>query len=258
MSSPGMRRFAWVFKATGLPFVLAVQVVAASPDDLIRRGDRFDAQNKTLEALESYHEADKLRPNHADTLRRIAREYSQLMEDTSNRAEKKRLAALALDHALRARNLAPDNAQVRLNLAICYGKAAFLEPPRRRMQVSRVIYEEALAATQLDPSDPLAWHVLGRWQYEVANLNPALRAIAQTLYGRFPEASNEKAVEYLEKSVRLAPPTVLYHAELGRAYAALGEKEKAREQLEKALRLPDRAKDDAETKKRVREVLKSL
>lgn len=234
------------------------QAFGENPADLVRQGDQLDAQNRNSEAVELYLEAEKLRPDDPGILRRIAMQYSQMMEDAPGRSEKKRLGARALDYALRARNFAPDDAQARVTLAVCYGKVALIESPRQRMQASRRIYEEALAAAEMDPSNSLAWHILGRWQYEVASLNPALRGLVQGLFGRLPEASYSKAVEYLEKAVRLDPSTVLYHAELGRAYLATGEKEKAREEFAIALRLPVKSREDAEAQKRAREVLKSL
>jgi hypothetical protein len=45
---------------------------------------------------------------------------------------------------------------------------------------------------------------------------------------------------------------------LGRAYLALGLKEQARTELERGLSLPDREKDDPESKRRAREALAEI
>ena len=110
----------------------------------------------------------------------------------------------------------------------------------------------------IDPSSDYAWHVLGAWNYELAGLNPVLRAIAKVVYGGIPAASYEDAVTDFKKAVKIAPQRVSHHVELGRAYAALGQTELARTSLQKGLSLPSREKDDADTKERARVALKAL
>jgi uncharacterized protein HemY len=93
---------------------------------------------------------------------------------------------------------------------------------------------------------------------EVANFNPVLMALAQVVYGRLPDASNEKAIEYFSEAIVLQPRRVAHHLELGRAYLALGEKQRAREQFNNGLSLPSTEKDDENSKQRARASLKQL
>jgi Flp pilus assembly protein TadD len=65
-------------------------------------------------------------------------------------------------------------------------------------------------------------------------------------------------VKHFKKAVELAPQRVSHHVELGRAYAATGQKELARVELTKGLALPSREKDDPATKERGREALRKL
>jgi len=51
---------------------------------------------------------------------------------------------------------------------------------------------------------------------------------------------------------------VSHHVELGRTYAAMGRKDEARTELRKGLGLPNREKDDPESKRRASETLGSL
>ena len=95
-------------------------------------------------------------------------------------------AESALDAAKRAVAADPNNAQAHLSLAIVYGRIALNEPPRRKIEMSRLIKQEAETAARLDPKNDYAWHVLGRWNYEIANFNPLLKALAQAIYGKIP------------------------------------------------------------------------
>ena len=237
---------------------LALSAQAQSASDLLRSGDELDAKRRNQEAVEIYLKADAIQPNDAEILRRIAKQYSQQMVSESRSPENRELARKALDYALRAVKSDPGNANAHLSLAICYGKAAFLESARRRIEMSRLIREEADAAIRLDPGLDYAWHVLGRWNYELANFNAALRFLAAAIYGKLPDASNERAAECFEKAVAIQPDRVIHHVELGRTYAALGRKTDALAELKKGLSLPSREKEDNESKDRARKALIAL
>ncbi len=246
------------FAAAFLLAAAAALHAEETPDTLIAQGDAADLRNENSTALDLYLEAGSLRPDDPEILRRIAKQYAQLMVDAPRDSDKRALGEKALTTAERAAALGPRNAKARLSLAIVLGRVAFLEPPRQRIELSRRIREEALAATRLDPREDLAWHVLGRWNYELANFNPFLRSLAELIYGRFPDASNEKAAEYFQKAIAVGPPRAVNHIEYGRALAALGRNDEARRQFQKGLALPSADKDDEETKRRGREALRRL
>lgn len=247
-------------KPLALVLILALMSAshAQSVPELVAQGDALDAKNRNAEALEFYLKADAAKPNDAEILRRIAKQYSQQMVSESTTPANKALGRNALDYAKRAVAADANNASARLSLAICYGKVAFLESPRTRIEYSKLIKQEADAALRLDPSQDYAWHVLGRWNYELANFNAALRFLAETIYGKFPNASNERAAECFERAIAINPNRVIHHIELGRTYAALGRKEEARAALRKGLSLPSREKDDDESKQRGRKALDRL
>lgn len=236
--------------------LLVASTLHAQVPELITAEDALDQQNRNSEALALYIKADAKRPNDSEILRRISKQYAQLMLDATSSSEKAELGRSALDAARRAVAADPNNAQAHLSLAIVYGRIAFNEPPRPKIEMSRLIKQEAEIAARLDPKNDYAWHVLGRWNYEIANFNPVLKALAQAIYGKFPNASNEKAVECFQRAIVIQPRRVIHHLELGRAYLALGEKQKARDELNKGL--PSIDKDDDDNKQRARATLKQL
>jgi len=231
---------------------------AQSASDLVSAGDALDAKHRNQEAVDFYLKADAIKPNDAEILRRIAKQYSQQVVSESRTPENRELARRSLEYAQLAVKSDPNNADARLSLAICYGKSAFLEGARKRIEMSRLIREEAEAAIRLNPKSDYAWHVLGRWNYELANLNAALRFVAEAIYGKMPDASSERAAECFEKAIALRPDRVIHHVELGRTYAALGRKPEALAELKKGLGLPSREKDDGESKDRARKAMAAL
>src|SRR5688572_33255458 len=95
---------------------------AETADALIAKGDAFDEQLQPTEALKFFLPAEKLEPNNAELLVRIARQYRHLMSDTSSKKEKLRLGHISLGFAQRAATLAPKDPEAQLSPAISYGK----------------------------------------------------------------------------------------------------------------------------------------
>jgi hypothetical protein len=224
----------------------------------IARGDLADEQLKTADSLAAYLEAEKLGGKDADLLGRISREYSLSMVDAKSKDEQRALGEKSLEYAKRAVAADSNNATAQLALAICYGRLATYLDNKTKIAYSKLVKEHVDIAIKLEPSQDYAYHVLGAWNYEIASLNPILRALAKLIYGDVPTASYEDAVKNFKKAVELAPQRVAHHVELGRAYAALGQKDLARTEINKGLALPSREKDDPGTKERGRETLKKL
>jgi tetratricopeptide (TPR) repeat protein len=237
---------------------LASAFLANARGDLIQQADALDARNENAAALEIYLAVFKEQGESAELLRRIAKQQSQLISDASSREQKHRLARESVRNAERAVELDPKSGVARLALAICLGRLANLESPRARIELAKRVRTEAEYAARLDPSQDYAWHVLGRWHYEMATLNPALRLIAESLFGKLPEASLVRAAEYFEKAIASGPPRVVHHVELGRTLIALGRVEEGRREIQTGLALPSREKEDNETKARGRAALRGL
>jgi tetratricopeptide (TPR) repeat protein len=227
-------------------------------DSLMKKGDDLDAHCKTSEALAVYLQAEKLQPKDATLLSHIAKQYGESMDDTPVTAEQRARGETALSYAQRAVAADPQSALAQLSLAICYGRLAPLLDNKTKISYSKLVKEHADAALALDPGNDLVWHVLGAWNYELANLNGFVRVIAKVIYGEIPAASNAEAEKDFRKAIAANPARVGNWVELGRTYAAMGRKAEAREALSKGLQLPDHQRDDQHEKLVAREALGSL
>ena len=243
-----LRAAAYFFAVTTLP----------AAEQWIEQGDSLDRQFKSSEALAAYQKAAAERPADADLQRKIAKQYVEMVLDAPSRGEKLRLANLGYETALKAKKLAPRDPETRVTVAIAAGRLAFYSDPRKRLELSSVVRSEAAESVKLNPRFALGWHVLGRWHYEIANLNTVLRVVAEAVYGKMPPASNEEAIRYLQKAVELEPNNALFHAELGRALLTAGRKADAKRELEKSIRLPRRSRDDAGAQSRAKQALREL
>jgi predicted Zn-dependent protease len=92
----------------------------------------------------------------------------------------------------------------------------------------------------------------------VANLNRVSRFAARFISDGLPEASNQKAAEYLKKSMELNPESILIHYDLAKHYIRSGQKERAIPILEHLLTLEPTIKDNKRHMKEAREWLNEL
>ena len=231
---------------------------AESAEELIQQGDVFYDKLQAAEALKFYLPAEKLDSNNVRLLVRIARQYRHLMSDATNASEKKPLGITAVNYAQRAVALAPNDPEPHLALAIGYGKLLPIEETKQQVATLPLIKIAADKAIALNPSNDLAWQVLGRWYLALADVGTLKRAYAQVAYGKLPPAKAEDAVRCFEKAIELNPNRLMHYIELGRTYAQMGRKADARKFINKGLAMPETEKDDPATKEIGRQILKKL
>jgi tetratricopeptide (TPR) repeat protein len=229
-----------------------------SAEEMIRKGDIFYDKLQAAESLQFYLPAERLDSNNVRLLVRISRQYRHLMSDAAKISEKRQLGITAVDYAQRAAALAPNDPETHLALAISYGKLLPIEETKQQIATSRLIKIAADKVIALDPTNDLAWQVLGRWYLGLAEIGGVKRALAQVKYGKLPPAKYEDAVRCFEKAIALNPNRLMHYIELGRTYAKMGRDADARKFITKGLAMPETEKDDPETKQLGRQILKKL
>ncbi|RBP41285.1 tetratricopeptide repeat protein [Roseimicrobium gellanilyticum] len=238
--------------------IASVSVQAQSPEELLQKADALDVKLEAKEALQIYLELEKLQPDNADVLVRIARQYRHLMADASSNDQKLKLGNIALQYGKRAAAADPKNSDAQLSCAISYGKMVPFMSNKEQVACSKAIKAGAEKAVKLNSSNDLAWHILGRWHRNVANVGGVKKMLASMIYDKLPEASNDEAVNCLEKAVKLNPGRLMHYVELGRVYAQVGRTSEACKYLEKGIAMPSVEKDDADAKAAAKELLASL
>lgn len=247
-----MRIVLLAFMLTGW---IGLRGAEAGADALVRRALAAEAALDTSAALRLFLQADALRPDDPAILQKISKQYSDRTLDVADVAAKRELATQALAYARRASALAPDDAVCTLSLAICYGKLGLYADTRTRIEDARRVRHYAELALRQDPHYAWAYHVLGRWHYEVARLGATKRWLVKLIFGGLPDASNAQAVALLGRAVELAPRCVAHRVDLGFAYLAAGRADDARASFRAALALPPTEKADALLLRQAREAL---
>jgi tetratricopeptide (TPR) repeat protein len=143
----------------------------------------------------------------------------------------------ALKHAEAALAVDANSANAHLAKAVVEGRLALGAGTQERVQRSRAVRKHADRAIELDPSLPGAFHVRGRWNREVSDLNFIERTVVRTVYGGLPDASFEQAVRDFQRAIELENVR-FHHLELAKTYLKMDRPDDARTQLQTVLDLP--------------------
>ncbi|HZC36238.1 MAG TPA: hypothetical protein VE242_11520 [Chthoniobacterales bacterium] len=222
----------------------------------LQKADQLEDSDRLSQALEVLKAAEQSDPENPEILYRISNVNSELVETASDERQKKAYAQTALKYAKRAVERGPNLSETHLSLAIASGKITDFVDNRTKMEYARVIQREAEKAVQLNPKNDLAYLVLAKWNFEMSDLNPILRGIAQVLYGQVPAASQEKAIEYFRKAISIAPNRIAHHFGYAQALDRMGKKEEARAEYQKVLQLTATDNEDRANQKVAAKALK--
>lgn len=254
-----VQRFLWATALLLTPFVRANDAgLEGEVGVLYNEALAAQEELRTEDALALLLRVEKVAPNNAKVLQKIARQYSDSTVDTSEGARQNLLLERALEYSQRATEIDPTDPVNVLSLAVVKGKLATLQGNKAKVEAARNIKADARRAIELDPDYAWAHHVLGRWHREVDELGGVARFFTTILYGGLPEASIEEAVFHLEKATELEPENLNHFLELGFAYRAAGEPEKARSSFKRGLSMPIKEKHDEAAKSRARRALEQL
>lgn len=249
-------------KKYGLTFcvvLFAVFSVNAQTSNKLVRADSLFANYQQQAALEAYNQVLQQDPNNFSALWHSSLLYARLGNELENEDKKKAYFVKAKERAEQAIEVKPLHTQSNFVMAVAMGRMALIGGAKERVAASRDIKEYAERALQADSSNAGAWHVLGRWNYEISDLNFAERLAANVLFGGIPAgASNKKAVLYIEKAIALNPDMLLYYYDLARAYQALDKEQQAIDACQKALQKPSHAPDDDTIKEDCRALIDDL
>jgi tetratricopeptide (TPR) repeat protein len=251
----------------GVSIMLGIGVISVSlpavalgenAEDLIAKGDVYYAKLDASDALKFYLPAEKLDPSNARLLVHISREYRHLMSDATSSDEKVKLGRAALGYAKRAVAISPSDPEAQLAVAISCGKLEPFGTNRERFDSVSIIKSAADKVVRLDPSNDLAWHILGLWHENLAEVSGVQRAMAQMVFGKLPDSTYDQAAQCFQKAISLQPNRLMHYIELGRLYAKMGRNDEARHLISTGLGMQNTEKDDPETKRQGRELLAQL
>jgi len=229
---------------------------AQSEADLLEQAMRQEEQLNEAAAFETLRQVLRINPSNYQALWKASELCSRLGKRQPATRQQQEYYQLGRAYALRAIQTRPQGADGYYTLAVAMGRMAMTQSGRERVQTVKEIRSNIEKALAFQPGHGRAWHVLGKWHYEVSNLGMFEKAALKLIYGGLPASSLRESIKAYEKARTLEPGFALNFLELAKAYHRDEQEEKALELLRHLLRLPNRTGDDAHIKNEAAKLLK--
>ncbi len=233
---------------------------AQSVADHIGLGDREYTALHPVAALNHYVEAITLDPRNYEALWKAARSAVDRATFDERGETQQKFFAIAETYARTAIAANPGDPEGHFNLARALGERALSVGVKQRVRFATEIREQALGCLKINPRHAGCLHVLGVWNAEVMRLNSFTRMIVRKVLGGavFSQASWADAVKYIDEAIANEPTRVVHYVDAAAIYTDQGNKAKAKELYEQALKLPISDYNDRHYKARAEAALKPL
>ncbi len=242
-----MRKILFFFALAAL---LAGPALAQTAAEHIQAGDEAYAVFDDAKALGEYQAALKLEPENYQALWKASRAMVDIADvipatqkDVKEQQKKMYTEATALARKAVAAN--PNDTWGHFQYAASNGKRLLLLGKKEQIDASKAVRDEIDKAIELDDTNHLAWHALGRWHRRMDEIGGAKRLFGSIIYGSIPKGSFEESEKALRKAIELHPEYANHYLELGRTLVALKKYDEAAECFQKCIDLPKTtSKDD--------------
>jgi len=225
---------------------------------LIKEADHMELVPDEKAAFSKFKEVLKLQPTNIYALNKCSELCSRIGQRQPDKKMRNDYYEAAKTYAGIALRLDPNNAESNCVMAIALGRSSLNKSGKEKIVTAKEIKKFVDISLKNDPKNFKAWHVLGRWNYELSDLNIIERTAAKLLYGDIPEGSIQAAITAFEKSNSISNGFILNYFELAKAYKKNDQKDKAIACLNNMLSIPNHTEDDPTIKEQGKRMLSDL
>ncbi len=240
-----------------LSLFTSVQSFAQDIDMMIKEGNRLEFVPDEKAAFIKFKEALRVQPSNVYILNKCSELCSRIGQREIEEKKREEYYNAAIYYAKTALQLNPFNSESNCVMAIALGRTSMGKSGKEKISNAKEIKNYVERAILNDPANYKAWHVLGRWHFEISNLNFMERSIVKLLFGALPPASLTQSVSAFEKSREIAPGFVLNYYEMAKAYHHMDNDVKAIAYINHMLNLPTKTNDDPLIKEKGKALLKA-
>jgi tetratricopeptide (TPR) repeat protein len=213
--------------------LMAVTNLAANPlSDAINLGDSLYEANNYTGSIAAYKNALTIDSLSAEANWKLARSLNLQAE---LELKDKQLALYEQAAIVSQRCIDKDSliAEGHFQLARAQGRVALFKGVFKSVSLAKQVKREADKTLVLDPKHDGAYHILGRWNREVAQKPKFLRSAIG-----LGEADKKIGIECFQKAIELNPNYINHHLEYGISLLDMDQKDKAKVEFEQCLKLP--------------------
>jgi tetratricopeptide (TPR) repeat protein len=241
----------WIFFPLFIFFVCR-NLFATQADDRLAEGDSLYAIYDYGGSANFYRQAVSANDQSFDASWKLGRSLNFLGELTPRDSQLVVFeeAASAEKTALKLRE---NSADAHFQLARALGKVALFKGIFNSIGIAKQVKAEAAKALELDSLHDGAWHILGRWNREIAKKPKLFRAPLG-----LGAANKKDAIAYMQKAVALNPNLINHRLEMGITYQEYDMLPEAREEYGKCLSLPGQGPVDVKYKEEAKKYLAGM
>lgn len=225
---------------------------------VIKEANRLENLPDEKAAFTTFKEVLKMQPTNVYALNKCSELCSRIGKRQPDKASSNDYYQAAVMYAGIALRIDSNNSESNCVMAIALGRSSLNKSGKEKIAAAREIKKYVDLSIKNDPHNFKAWHVLGRWNFELSTLNLIERTAAKLLYGAIPAGTLTDAIYAFEKSNSITDGFILNYFELARAYQKNDENGKAIATLKKMLLLTNQTEDDTMIKNDGRRLLKEL
>ena len=233
-------------------------IIAQDVNSLVAEGQRLEAALDERAAIGKFKEALKLSPQNLTALTRCSEICSSIGNRETTTKTRDAYYNAALVYAQTAVKLYPENDLSNVSMAIAVGRIVLTKSGKEKIASVKDLKMYAEKAIKANANNFKAWHILGKWHYEVSNLTGLERGAAKLLFGALPASSFATAVSCYEKAKGLNSTFILNYLELAKAYKKTGDVTKAKAVLTAMQNIKNNAADDVRIKEEGKVLLAKL
>lgn len=227
-----------------LSFIFLAALPAQDIAVLIKEGDRLEAVPNEKAAFAKFKEVLKVQPINQYALNKCSELCSRIGKRQTNPKLVEDYYTAAKTYASIALKINPRNSESNCVMAIALGRTSLNKSGKEKINSAKEIKKYVDAAIKNDQKNFKAWHVLGRWHYEISNLNGLEKTAVRIFYGGLPEATLGLSLYAFEKAHAITDGFILNYFEMAKAYKKNNQTAKAVALLSKMLTVPNQTEDD--------------
>ena len=240
-----------IFFLIGIFFPYNIQFEISKSDSLYESG----LYNQSFSVIKKIYNNDS---KNVDIIFRMARSIFLKAQNEKDKKKKMQYYSRGLRLAEKALRLDASNGYANFWYAAYIGRIGELEGNRQAILNSYEVEKYALIAIALEPNYDSAHHMMGRWHYELANLNNIEKKIAAMVYGKLPEGSYSEAISFFKNAIQIKPNEIRHHFWLAKTYYAIGDQELSKHEFNMVNNLIAKDEEDKEFQSESRKYLKSF
>ncbi|MCK7553861.1 hypothetical protein MKQ70_02100 [Chitinophaga sedimenti] len=241
-----------------IPVFAALTLQAQTVEELQAEAQTLEKQMNEVAALQKYKDILKIQPTNVDALVQASTLSVREGYRQKDKAAKQTFYTAAKTYIDQALAAAPESPEVNFTMAVVLGRMGMIAPAKEKVAAAKEVKKYIDLALKFKPEYGEAFHLLGKWNYELANMSSLERTAAKVLFGGAPPGTMQDAIANYEKCRKIKPGYIINYYDLAVAYHQDNKDTEAMEVLRKLNGIRPVTYDDTLTKAEGKKMLEGM